>query len=206
METNLIKKEKLINISKKVRAFVWTPQRTASTLASEIFKVEEFGFSCYHETGEKKSTAFCHNHFYKYFEGHEEYDFIITIRNPYIQYLSLLGYNSEKFEYYERIFQSSYHTSFIDNLKKRRPNYVIRVENVYEDYLKIPFVKKSILNKTGELKKIIDKVIKNNPGPVADYKKGKETALGFLVGQVMKETRGQANPSITNKLLKDLLK
>ena len=57
-----------------------------------------------------------------------------------------------------------------------------------------------------ELKKIIKEVIKSNPGPISEYKKGKESVLGFLVGQVMKETHGQANPVLTNKLLTEMLK
>lgn len=56
-----------------------------------------------------------------------------------------------------------------------------------------------------ELKKIIQKVIQTNPQPVAEYKAGKETVLQFLVGQVMRETRGKASPQITQKLLKQLL-
>jgi aspartyl-tRNA(Asn)/glutamyl-tRNA(Gln) amidotransferase subunit B len=56
-----------------------------------------------------------------------------------------------------------------------------------------------------ELEKIARKVIEENPKSVEDYKKGKEKALGFLVGQVMKETRGKANPQLVNKILKELL-
>ncbi|MEE8638364.1 MAG: Asp-tRNA(Asn)/Glu-tRNA(Gln) amidotransferase GatCAB subunit B, partial [Candidatus Margulisiibacteriota bacterium] len=52
-----------------------------------------------------------------------------------------------------------------------------------------------------ELIKIIKDVIKNNPDPVEEYKKGKKTAVGFLVGQVMKATEGRANPGLVNKLL-----
>ena len=52
---------------------------------------------------------------------------------------------------------------------------------------------------------VVDKVIANNPQVVADYKGGKEKALGFLVGQVMKETKGKANPGIVNKLFKQRL-
>jgi len=53
-----------------------------------------------------------------------------------------------------------------------------------------------------ELKKIIQEVIKNNPKPVEEYKKGKKTSIGFLVGQVMKASKGRANPGLVNKLLK----
>ncbi|MFA7308658.1 MAG: Asp-tRNA(Asn)/Glu-tRNA(Gln) amidotransferase subunit GatB [Patescibacteria group bacterium] len=58
---------------------------------------------------------------------------------------------------------------------------------------------------TGELEKIISEIITANPGPVAEYKAGKEAVLAFFVGQVMKATRGQANPGVVNELLKKLL-
>ncbi|MCH9694311.1 MAG: Asp-tRNA(Asn)/Glu-tRNA(Gln) amidotransferase subunit GatB [Gammaproteobacteria bacterium] len=52
---------------------------------------------------------------------------------------------------------------------------------------------------------VVDKVIDANPGQVADYKAGKDKLIGFFVGQVMKETQGQANPGQVNKILKDKL-
>ncbi|HBQ85541.1 MAG TPA: Asp-tRNA(Asn)/Glu-tRNA(Gln) amidotransferase GatCAB subunit B [Syntrophomonas sp.] len=52
---------------------------------------------------------------------------------------------------------------------------------------------------------IIDDIISANPKVVEDYKNGKEKAAGFFVGQVMKATRGKANPAIVNKLLKEKL-
>lgn len=48
-------------------------------------------------------------------------------------------------------------------------------------------------------------VVEANPGPVEDVKNGKEKAIGFLVGQVMKESKGQANPQLANDLLKKVL-
>jgi len=56
-----------------------------------------------------------------------------------------------------------------------------------------------------ELERIVKEVISNNPEPVEDYKKGKEAALQFLIGQVMSATRGRANPGIVNKLLRKFL-
>ena len=44
------------------------------------------------------------------------------------------------------------------------------------------------------------KVLENNPQSVADFKGGKDKALGFLVGQAMKETKGKANPQMLNKM------
>lgn len=52
---------------------------------------------------------------------------------------------------------------------------------------------------------VIERVIASHPGPVADYRAGKDRALGFLVGQIMKETRGKANPGLVNELLKNRL-
>jgi aspartyl-tRNA(Asn)/glutamyl-tRNA(Gln) amidotransferase subunit B len=52
-----------------------------------------------------------------------------------------------------------------------------------------------------ELEIIIDEVIKNNPGPVAQLKEGKEKAIGFLVGQVMEHTKGKANPRLVNEII-----
>ena len=56
-----------------------------------------------------------------------------------------------------------------------------------------------------ELTPIIDAVVAEHPQPAADYKKGKATALTFLVGQVMKKTRGRANPDVATRLLKEHL-
>jgi len=56
-----------------------------------------------------------------------------------------------------------------------------------------------------ELTKIIQEIIKANPEIVKIYKGGKENALMSLVGQIMKKTKGSANPIITQKLLKKLL-
>lgn len=52
-----------------------------------------------------------------------------------------------------------------------------------------------------ELTPIIEQVISENPGPAQDYRDGKKKAIGFLVGQVMKLTKGKANPKIVNKML-----
>lgn len=57
-----------------------------------------------------------------------------------------------------------------------------------------------------ELDAIVAKVIEENPDSVANYQGGKTKALGFLVGQVMKETRGKANPQLVNELLTEKLK
>lgn len=61
-------------------------------------------------------------------------------------------------------------------------------------------------NDEGALKEVVQKIIDANPTVVATYKGGKENALMSLVGQIMKETKGSANPAIVQKLLKELIK
>ncbi len=58
----------------------------------------------------------------------------------------------------------------------------------------------------GAIKDVVLKVLEANPQSVADYKGGKEKALGFLVGQAMKETRGKANPQMLNQMFLEELK
>ncbi|KUK10328.1 MAG: Aspartyl/glutamyl-tRNA(Asn/Gln) amidotransferase subunit B [Clostridia bacterium 41_269] len=61
------------------------------------------------------------------------------------------------------------------------------------------------INDANEIEKIVDKVMEENPKSVEDYRNGKERALKFLVGQVMKETKGKANPQLVNEILKKKL-
>ncbi len=61
------------------------------------------------------------------------------------------------------------------------------------------------VNDEGALRKTVEEVIANNPQSVEDYRKGKEKAIGFLVGQTMKAMKGKADPGMVNQLLKELL-
>ena len=56
------------------------------------------------------------------------------------------------------------------------------------------------ISDTDEIRSMIKDIIAKNPGPVADYKGGKGKALTFFVGQVMKQTKGQANPQVVNEI------
>lgn len=57
----------------------------------------------------------------------------------------------------------------------------------------------------GALGAVIEEVLNSNPKSIEDYKAGRKQAMGFLVGQVMKATKGQANPALVNKLLAEKL-
>jgi aspartyl-tRNA(Asn)/glutamyl-tRNA(Gln) amidotransferase subunit B len=61
------------------------------------------------------------------------------------------------------------------------------------------------ISDTGALGKIIDEVIAANPKQVEQYRGGKPQVIGFLVGQVMKASRGQADPAVVNKMLAEKL-
>ena len=52
----------------------------------------------------------------------------------------------------------------------------------------------------GAIKEVVQKILEANPNSIADYKAGKDRALGYLVGQAMKETKGKANPQMLNKM------
>lgn len=52
----------------------------------------------------------------------------------------------------------------------------------------------------GEIKEVVLKILADNPQSVQDYKGGKDRAIGFLVGQAMKQTKGKANPQMLNTM------
>ena len=56
------------------------------------------------------------------------------------------------------------------------------------------------------IKEVVLKILEANPQSISDYKSGKEKALGFLVGQAMKETKGKANPQLLNKMFIEEMK
>ena len=57
------------------------------------------------------------------------------------------------------------------------------------------------ISDTGALEELADRIIAANPQSVADFKAGKKKAVGFLMGQIMKETKGKANPQVVNGIL-----
>ena len=58
----------------------------------------------------------------------------------------------------------------------------------------------------GAIKEIVLKILEENPQSIADYKAGRDRALGFLVGQAMKQTKGKANPQMLNTMFLEELK
>jgi aspartyl-tRNA(Asn)/glutamyl-tRNA(Gln) amidotransferase subunit B len=71
----------------------------------------------------------------------------------------------------------------------RDPNLIVEEKNLLQ------------ITDTSQIEKSVDYVLGSNPTQVEEYKSGKTKVLGFLVGQVMRETKGKANPQIVNDLL-----
>jgi aspartyl-tRNA(Asn)/glutamyl-tRNA(Gln) amidotransferase subunit B len=65
-----------------------------------------------------------------------------------------------------------------------------------------PYVSQETVSDTAELEPIVARILEANPGQVEAYRNGKEGLLGFFVGQVMKETQGQANPRVVSELVR----
>lgn len=109
--------------------------------------------------------------------------------------------------------KSSDFADLIELIESRKINSTIAKEILkgMNEGLKSPqevMREKNISQMDGEdvIGSVVDKVIGENQNAVEDFRKGKEAAIGFLVGQVMKETRGQADPGLARKLLLDKLK
>lgn len=62
-----------------------------------------------------------------------------------------------------------------------------------------------VVSDEGELEKVIREIIAANPQSAADFKRGKEKAAGFIVGQTMRAMKGKADPAVVNQLVRDLL-
>jgi aspartyl-tRNA(Asn)/glutamyl-tRNA(Gln) amidotransferase subunit B len=62
------------------------------------------------------------------------------------------------------------------------------------------------ISDTDQLSGIVQQVITDNPGPVEQFKEGKDTVIKFLVGQVMRATRGKANPQLAEQMLREQLR
>ncbi len=88
-------------------------------------------------------------------------------------------------------------------------------KKVFEELLEEPGDPEEIIKEKGwiqisdegAIKEVVLKILEANPQSIVDYKAGRDRALGFLVGQAMKETKGKANPQLLNKLfLEELTK
>ena len=85
------------------------------------------------------------------------------------------------------------------------PEVYSKKNNIGFQYAKEIVISKGLMQITDSsaIESLVDKILQLNSKQVEQYKNGKEKVFGFLVGQVMKETKGQANPNLVNELLKE---
>lgn len=102
-------------------------------------------------------------------------------------------------------------TQLVDKLDKKEINnqifkeILVTLMETDEDLNKIVENKKINTLSNEELENIVENVVSNNPESVEDYKQGKDRAIKYLMGQIMKETKGSANPQLVNELLVNIL-
>ena len=77
---------------------------------------------------------------------------------------------------------------FVEDVTTRNPEEIIKAKGWIQ------------ISDEGAIKEVVMQVLEANPQSIADYKAGKDRALGFLVGQAMKATKGKANPQMLNKM------
>ena len=159
-------------ISEKHKSFVWLPPKCATNFISWVLAYFEFSSVAMdtetnqiHRIMPNQSTHFGHSTIFP--PNHEEFSFICAIRNPYHRVLSM--YQSqvkdpsvgdfEKFIDERIVINKLLLFKFSSSLNDRSPDYLIRTENLYEDILKIPFIRDSDLNSSGILKNFCDKKI-----------------------------------------------
>jgi hypothetical protein len=160
-------------ISEEHKTFVWLPPKCATSLISWVLSYFEFSSvaidtetNLIHKIRLNQTRHFGHSTIFP--PNHEELLFICAIRNPYDRVLSM--YQShvqdpsvENFEKYidERVIKNTNPTvfQFSSFFKDRMPDYLIRTENLYDDIIKVPFIKNSDLVSSGVLKNFCDKKI-----------------------------------------------
>jgi len=173
-----------INISEQYKYFTWTPERTGSTHFTNI--ISKLGFQSAKIVDNKivsYEEKVRHNHFCTLSQNHLDYKFIITTRNPYSMVISRAGIPSMENILDIQSELESRINAIVQNLitfpfccrcfQERKPDYFLRLENLYEDWIKIPFVRTHELNISGELKKLtsIRMNERNNTKDINHWKK-----------------------------------
>ena len=169
-------------ISEKHKTFVWLPSKCATHLISWVLSYFEFSSismnmdtNQIHRVLPNQTTHFGHNTILP--PNHNELSFICSIRHPYQRVLSMYQFmhqsqksfetpNVANFEKFinKTIVNNKQESNFTffgfsETFKDRMPNYIIKTENLYEDLIKIPFIKESDLNNSGVLKNFCNKKI-----------------------------------------------
>ena len=114
-------------------------------------------------------------------------------------------------ETYKQLISTAYFVSFIDLIAQKKINSK-QAKEVFTYLLKhqdpvevIKTLNMSVVDDDTQLLQWIEEAVKEHPQSVADFKNGKDRAVGFLVGQVMKRSKGKANPAKTSEMVREHL-
>jgi hypothetical protein len=161
-----------ITYSEKEKMVLFLPPKTGTVHATFIFNHYDFTTDVYdYETEEYyKHHGVLHHHNMTMPQKYESYSLICTARNPYSRLVS--AYNSSKktsffsgkpIEEFKNYFSKNFDNGFpyiLDEFSNEViPKYFLRVESLYHDYIQIPFIKNSKLNKSGLLYELCNKKI-----------------------------------------------
>lgn len=167
-------KDSALNISDRVKTFLWIWNKTGTSHMKTILDYFDFYYYSIIK-GERKllQKTIIQTHDCKFFNGHEDYKFMVSARNPYTRFLSQYRFqnrpineklNSEGFQKFleEHIFDAP-NNAECTNFHTRLPDYYVRTESLFEDYSKIPFIIETDLYKSGILKTMCEKKVNENP-------------------------------------------
>ena len=179
-----------INISEVHKCFLWLPPKTSTTHATHVLNHFDFyNLECDYtkQIIYQKRDYVSHNHVQELFLGHERYDLISTTRNPYSRVVSMFEYfrpkdrEGKKFETFQEYVYEYKKMPIKPYFDKRVPDYFIRQENLYEDYIKIPFIRDSKLNTCGILEELCSRKMNEGPPKFKTYKEYYNQELADII-------------------------
>ncbi len=189
----------IANLKEKI--FFWTPPKTGSITCYRI--LQKLNFSTYSNHGNTlihESDIPKHNHSTNLFFGHEKFNLVTTLRNPYTLMISKFanmgntskGINPNIFsEFLETWFygqESELKYFGCYEYSKRIPDSIIRLESMFGDYMTLPFVKETEYYKSGKM--FNDCSFKRNPSPIINvnwktlYNQNSADMVYYNFGQV----------------------
>jgi len=179
-----------LNISEVHKCFLWLPAKTSTTHATHVLNHFDFySIDCDYtkQIVYQKRDYISHNHVQELFLGHERYDLISTTRNPYSRVVSMFEYfrpqdkEGKKFETFEEFVYQYKKLPVKPYFTQRVPDYFIRQENLYEDYIKIPFVRDSKLNTCGILEELCGRKMNESSPKLKTYKEYYNQELADII-------------------------
>jgi hypothetical protein len=163
-----------INVSEKHKTILWLWKKCGTSHMTKILNKFDFNYYEIKNNGlNLLKNGIVQKHYCNLFNGHENYKIISAIRNPYSRFFSEYTFNRAKDEYIPDevnketfrnfIYQTTVFSEVLNNdcidFSNRIPEYPVRLESLYEDYSKIPFIVESDYFKSGELKNDVNKKI-----------------------------------------------